>query len=110
MKSKVVEYVIKFLKINVEVASWPVKLLSLSILLIVSYKLGSGASSTRRERMSKGLPLATEGNPLVSLAVAVIKAVLYVLDQVKNLVTWCTITFPGYIMLFLIVRSTVLIV
>jgi lysophospholipid hydrolase len=44
--------------------------------------------------MAKGIPLASEGNPLVSLAVAMIKAVLYVLDQVKNLVTWCTITFP----------------
>ena len=46
--------------------------------------------------MAKGIPLTTEGNPLVSLAVAMIKAVLYVLDQVKNLVTWCTITFPRY--------------
>jgi hypothetical protein len=37
------------------------------------------------------------GNPLVSLAIAAIKAVLYVLDQSKNLVTWCTLTFPGLV-------------
>ena len=36
-----------------------------------------------------------DGNPLVGLAVAAINAILYVLDQFKNLVTWCTITFPG---------------
>lgn len=45
-------------------------------------------------------PVATVNgnrNPLVSLAVALITAVLYVLDQFKNLVAWCTITFPGYV-------------
>ena len=36
-----------------------------------------------------------DGNPLVGLAVAAINAILYVLDQFKNLVTWCTMTFPG---------------
>jgi hypothetical protein len=39
-----------------------------------------------------------DGNPLVGLAVAAIHAILYVLDQFKNLVTWCTITFPGYVL------------
>jgi len=38
------------------------------------------------------------GNPLISLAVAAIHAVMYVLDQTKNLVTWCTITFPSYVL------------
>lgn len=38
-----------------------------------------------------------KSNPLVGLAVAAINAILYVLDQFKNMVTWCTITFPGYV-------------
>lgn len=44
--------------------------------------------------LEKGMETA-DGNPLVGLAIAAINAILYVLDQFKNLVTWCTITFPG---------------
>lgn len=63
---------------------------------VLSIRIQSQRSSAvRGETMSKASPLSTEGNPLVSLAVAIIKAVLYVLDQFKTLVTWCTITFPG---------------
>jgi hypothetical protein len=52
--------------------------------------------------MSNATTLAGAGlengksNPLVGLAVAAINAILYVLDKFKNLVTWCTITSPGY--------------
>jgi hypothetical protein len=57
----------------------------------------------RRARMSDS-PLGTgegrAGNPLISLAVAAIHAVMYVLNQTKNLVTWCTITFPSYVLYF----------
>jgi hypothetical protein len=38
-----------------------------------------------------------KSNPLVGLAVTALNAILYVLDQFKNLVTWCTLTFPGYV-------------
>ena len=44
--------------------------------------------------LEKGME-TEDGNPLVGLAIAAINAILYVLDQFKNLVTWCTITFPG---------------
>lgn len=42
-------------------------------------------------------PIPTNGNPLVALAVAVIKAILYVLDSIRSLATWLTITLPGYV-------------
>jgi len=41
--------------------------------------------------------ISGDSNPFVRLAVAAINAILYVLDQFKNLVTWCTITYPGYV-------------
>jgi lysophospholipid hydrolase len=34
------------------------------------------------------------GNPLIALAVAVIYAILYVLQWVRSLVGWVTITVP----------------
>jgi hypothetical protein len=39
-------------------------------------------------------PTATVGNPLVALAVAVIYAVLYVLNSIRAIVAWLTITLP----------------
>lgn len=36
----------------------------------------------------------TNGNPLVALAVAVIGAILYVLNGIKWMVGWVTITIP----------------
>lgn len=46
--------------------------------------------------MSTSVPLSpdTNGNPLVDLAVAVIYAILYVLQCVKALAAWATITVP----------------
>lgn len=38
--------------------------------------------------------LEEHGNPLIGLAVAAIQAVLYLLDAIKNLVAWLTITLP----------------
>jgi lysophospholipid hydrolase len=46
------------------------------------------------------------GNPLVTLAVAVIYAILYVLDSIRALVTWLTITLPRCVLDSAIVDDT----
>jgi lysophospholipid hydrolase len=41
----------------------------------------------------------TSGNPLVALAVAVIGAILYVLQGIEWMVAWVTLTIPRYVLL-----------
>jgi lysophospholipid hydrolase len=35
------------------------------------------------------------GNPLVALAIAIVKAFLYILGSIRYMVGWVTITLPG---------------
>lgn len=42
-------------------------------------------------------PPEANGNPLVALAVAIIYAFLYLLQTVKYLVAWVTITVPRWV-------------
>lgn len=46
-----------------------------------------GMSSTR-------IPLDGSSNPLVSLAITCIQAILHVLQRVRDLIAWLTITLP----------------